>query len=419
MQKLLTIVLVPLVLLLALPTSQALEFVKADELAALMANEEQQVVLGLSTRGNCGEPCEMFNKFLTNLEKTMDGYFKVVLADITTMIKKDSEENTLQNLYNISTIPAIQIYPYGHKSYDQAYAIDTNTTGQLMGAYLNAEKTQKAAYTKQVHDVFLQFLPKGEVENVNAGNLEEWLSQDSSKARALLVTAKSSTPPMFTKLALDYGAGMLFGELRSKQSASMDKLKELGITVSEFPKLLIGKAGGGAKKMKAYKGKLGLTPISIELAKATPGVIVPELLSNTVFESACTNKGGICVILFASSRFDESLATFKSVAARRFGSGGSSATPVVHFVWVNADRQEDFMDGFGVESLPSVLAVNPRKKRYSMMKGSYNAAEIKGFVTRILSGKESLSKVDKIPKLGKNGPSMSMGKMDAMMKGEL
>merc|ERR1712166_344279 len=242
---------------------------------------------------------------------------KVVLADITTMIKKDSEENTLQNLYNISTIPAIQIYPYGHKSYDQAYAIDTNTTGQLMGAYLNAEKAQKAAYTKQVHDVFLQFLPKGEVENVNAGNLEEWLSQDSSKARALLVTAKSSTPPMFTKLALDYGAGMLFGELRSKQSASMDKLKELGITVSEFPKLLIGKAGGGAKKMKAYKGKLGPTPISIELAKATPGVIVPELLSNTVFESACTNKGGICVILFASSRFDESLATFKSVAARR------------------------------------------------------------------------------------------------------
>merc|ERR1711865_346616 len=194
MQKLLTIVLVPLVLLLALPTSQALEFVKADELAALMANEEQQVVLGLSSRGNCGEPCEMFNKFLTN-----------------------DEENTLQNLYNISTIPAVQIYPYGHKSYDQAYAIDTNTTGQLMGAYLNAEKTQKAAYTKQVHDVFLQFLPKGEVENVNAGNLEEWLSQDSSKARALLVTAKSSTPPMFTKLALDYGAGMLFGELRSKQ----------------------------------------------------------------------------------------------------------------------------------------------------------------------------------------------------------
>ena len=70
------------------------------------------------------------------------------------------------------------------------------------------------------------------------------------------------------------------------------------------------------------------------------------------------------MILFASSRFDDSLATFKSVAARRFGSSGGSATPVVHFVWVNADRQEDFMDGFGVESLPSVLAVNPRKKRY-------------------------------------------------------
>ena len=54
-----------------------------------------------------------------------------------------------------------------------------------------------------------------------------------------------------------------------------------------------------------------------------------------------------------------------------------------------------------------------------MMKGGYNAAEIKGFVTRTLSGKESLSRVEKIPKLGKNGPSMSMGKMDAMMKGEL
>ena len=37
-------------------------------------------MLGLSTRGNCGEPCEMFNKFLTNLEKTMDGYFKVTFG---------------------------------------------------------------------------------------------------------------------------------------------------------------------------------------------------------------------------------------------------------------------------------------------------------------------------------------------------
>jgi hypothetical protein len=391
-----------------------------DELASMMADTEQQIVLGLSSRGQCGEPCEFLNKFLTSLEKSMDGYFKVVLADITTMIKVDDEENTLQNLYNISTIPALQIFPYGHKSFRQAFSINTNTTGQLMGAYLNAPAKQKAMYAKQVHDVFLQFLPKGEVDQVNAGNAVEWFAQEPEKGRALLITAKSSTPPMFTKLALDFGAGMLFGELRSKQSASMDKLAELGIKVTEFPKLLIGKPGGGAKKMKEYKGKLGLTAISKELAKVTPGVIVPELLSNAVFESACTSKGGICVVAMLSSRFDDPLETFKKVAARRFASAdGSGSSPVVNFVWMNADRQEDFMDAFGVESLPTVIALNPRKKRYSMMKGSFSSAEVLGFVSRLLSGKESLSKIDAIPKLEKNGPSMSMGKMDAMMRGEL
>jgi len=411
----------PLVLLLALPTTHSLEFVKVDELASMMANEEQQIILGHSTRGQCGEPCEMFKKFLEELEVTMNGYFKVVLADVTTMIKVNDEENTLQNLYNITQIPGIQIFPYGHKSYHQAFAIDTNTTQQLMGGYLNAPPKQKAAYHKQVHDVFLQFLPKGEVEQVNAGNAEDWFKQDKAKGRVLLVTSKKTTPQMFTKLALDFDKGMKFGELRASQSASMDKLKELGIEVTEFPKVLIGKPGKSAKKMKVYTGKLGLTAIAEELAKVSPGVVVPELLSNSVFEAECTNKGGICVVALLSSRFDAPLETFKKVAARRFTTGASStaSTPVVNFVWVNADRQEDFMDAFDVESLPTVIAMNPRKKFFSMMKGSFEQAEIQGFVSRTLDGKEQLSKIAAVPKLAKNGPSMSMGKMDAMMKGDL
>jgi hypothetical protein len=407
----------PLVLLLALPTTHSLEFVKVDELASMMANEEQQIVLGHSTRGQCGEPCEIFKKFLTELEVTMNGYFKVVLADITTMIKVNDEENTLQNLYNITQIPGLQIFPYGHKSYHQAYAIDTNTTGQLMGGYLNAPPKQKAAYHKQVHDVFLQFLPKGEVEQVNAGNAEDWFKQDKAKGRVLLVTSKKTTPPMFTKLALDFDKGMKFGELRSSQSASLDKLKELGIEVTEFPKVLIGKPG---KKVKMYTGKLGLTAIAEELAKVSPGVVVPELLSNSAFQAECTNKGGICVVALLSSRFDAPLETFKKVAARRFTTKTSStSSPVVNFVWVNADRQEDFMDAFDVESLPTVIAMNPRKKFFSMMKGSFEQTEIQGFVSRTLDGKEPLSKIAAVPKLEKIGPSMSMGKMDAMMRGDL
>eukprot|EP00656_Telonema_subtile_P055072 TRINITY_DN8417_c0_g1_i1.p1 TRINITY_DN8417_c0_g1~~TRINITY_DN8417_c0_g1_i1.p1 ORF type:complete len:431 (+),score=161.81 TRINITY_DN8417_c0_g1_i1:88-1380(+) len=396
--------------------SAELDFIKADELGALLDSTDEQVVLGISSRGQCGEPCELFAKFLTQLSAKMTGFFKVVLVDVATQVKIGSEEMSLQALYNVTMIPMMQVLPYGLKDLKNAVTLSTNSTSQLIQVYSEGKQNQ------QVHNVFLQFLPKGEVAQLSSSDLEEFISEEPSKGRVLLITAKSSTPPMFTKLALDHGNGLKFGSVRSGHTASLDKLREMGVNIpmQKFPKLLISGPGGSGSALQEYQGPLTINAIGAALQAINPGTVVNELLSSAMFDDTCVKKGGICIVALLPSRFDKHLDAFTKVASRKFSSaGGSTQLPVTNFAWVNADRQEAFAEGFGLDMFPGVVALNPRKKLYSAMKGTFEQAQVRDFVSRVLQGKESLSKLESVPKLQKMGASLSSAKMDAMMGREL
>jgi hypothetical protein len=151
-----------------------IEFTKSADLMALMDNSDEQIVLGISTRG-CGEPCELFSKFLTGLSDKMKGFFQVVQADVTTQVLLGSDESTLQTLYNITTIPMIQVFPYGIKDLRQPLTFTTNSTSQLMHVY------QQTKSQKQVHDAFLQFLPQGEVKQLSSTDVEDFLTAEPAK----------------------------------------------------------------------------------------------------------------------------------------------------------------------------------------------------------------------------------------------
>jgi len=186
----------------------------------------------------------------------------------------------------------------------------------------------------------------------------------------------------------------------------------------KFPKLLIGRPGAKPNQLEPYTGELKLGAIHEHLTTITPGVIIPELTRYTDFESTCINKAGVCIVALLPSRFDKPLDIFKKVASRRFSAanGQSPASlPNINFAWVNSDRQEEFAEGFDVDQFPAVLALNSRKKLFSAMKGTFETAQIRGFITAVLQGKESLIKIEKIPKLHKNNPSVSAAKMDELM----
>eukprot|EP00658_Telonema_sp_P-2_P056600 TRINITY_DN4505_c0_g1_i3.p1 TRINITY_DN4505_c0_g1~~TRINITY_DN4505_c0_g1_i3.p1 ORF type:complete len:347 (-),score=101.11 TRINITY_DN4505_c0_g1_i3:295-1335(-) len=340
----------------------------------------------------------------------MDGFFQVIQADVTTQIMLGSDESTIQSLYNVSTIPMIQVFPYGLKDFRRPLTIPTNATGQLMHVY------QSGKTMKQVHDVFLQFLPQNEVKQLSSSDVEDFIRSDPAKAQALLVTSKATIPPMLTKLSLDFSTGVKFGTIRSTHQASLDKLRDLTkIEVQTFPKLLVRGVGGVYSE---YSGALTLGAISAGLQAINPGVIVPELTSKEVLEDSCTSKGGICVVALLPGNFDKHLEVFKLSASRRFSSGDTAAqAPLTNFAWANVDRQDDFVTGFGVDMFPAVIAMNPRKKLYSAMRGTFDVLQIRGFILNVLQGREALTKMEKLPALEKIGPSMSAAKMSEMMGG--
>lgn len=287
-----------------------------------------------------------------------------------------------------------------------------DSTGQLIQGYLSGQ----AQHISQVHNTFLQFLPN-RVENIRSGNMKEWLEKEPEKARVMLVTAKTTTPSMFIKLALDHGDGVLFGELRQSSPGALEEWEKLGgQKVDKFPKLLFGKAlgKGWAAPSEVYAGKLGVVPIGEAIAKINPGPRVVELSSEEDMQTECAAKGGICVIAVLPNRFDKHLDIFKKVARRSFGSD----MVLAHFMWINEEKQEPFVEGLKVENFPGVVSINTRKKIYSNFIGTFNEKTLYEYVVRVIQGKESLTKIDTFPKLLKSSPTLGAGGLDALLGGK-
>jgi len=385
------------------------------EFKSLLTSSDEQVAVGIVQKGQCGQPCEMLENFMQQLTAKMKGFFKTCIVDVRTAVDVGTDEMTMHSMFNITTIPMIFIYRYGVKDVKQALILNTNTTAQIMGAYGAPNQPGQPPNQKQVHDVFLQFLPT-RVERLNKGNLKDFLQREPERARVLLVTSKTITPPMYTKLSLDHGAGVLFGELRSGDAGAVEELAKLGgPKIEKFPKLIMQKAlgDGWAAPTDVYSGALGLAPIGEAIAKINPGPRVPELTSEDAMKAECANKGGVCLVAVLPSRFEKSLEQFKAVAKRWFG----TEVVMANFVWVNEEKQENFVNAFKLENFPGLIALNARKKLYSVFVGTFDAETLYSFVLRVLNGKESLSKVDKVPKIEKSAPTMPAGKLDALLGG--
>jgi len=374
---------------------------------AEIMQQGEQVIVGVVQKGQCGQPCELVEKMIGKLMVKMDGFFKAGIVDVRTAVDTGvaGDEQTIQSMFNVSTIPLVFIYKYGPKNVKEAMMMGQEAIGQLVGAYDSKQTTP--ALQQQVHNTFLQFLPT-KVERVNRGSLKEWLQKDPLKARVLLVTSKKSTPPMFTKLSLNYAPGVLFGELRESDAGAVAELETLGgPKIAKFPKLLFGRPmkEGWAAPTEVYSGALNLKAIGEAVAKIDPGKPVPELLSEDTLKKECTSKGGICVVAVLPQRFDKHLAIFKAAASRWYGEG------LVNFVWVNEEKQEKWVEAFKVEYFPGMAVLNARKKLYATFVGTFTNENIRDFILKVMAGKEKLSKLDNFPTLlevDKTMPQLNM-----------
>eukprot|EP00965_Chrysotila_dentata_P242941 6205143-Pleurochrysis_carterae.AAC.1 len=74
----------------------------------------------------------------------------------------------------------------------------------------------------------------------------------------------------------------------------------------------------------------------------------------------------------------------------------------MHFGWVRASRQTDFLAAFSLKAaqLPLLVAVRAGKRsRFALLKGPFDADRMIGFVERILGGDMTFSRLQQLPDL--------------------
>jgi len=125
---------------------------------------------------------------------------------------------------------------------------------------------------------------------------------------------------------------------------------------------------------------------------------ISEITSKDVFTDECSEDWhGICVLAFLPNILDDQSAK-RNARLEQMMAARKKVGRTFRFMWVsggeNYELEEKLGLGFGY---PALVAVSPSKKRFSVMKGKFEAAEIEFFLNGVIRGKESTAEVKPWP----------------------
>lgn len=283
---------------------------------------------------------------------------------------------------------------------------------------------------------------------VDERRLGDFLNERPTDPHVLLFTKSPlGSSALYKKLSLDFDRRAVFGEA----SHHMNKLaKAFGVT--DYPMLLVSPPGfqpeppkGLADKKeeadsipltyqwKRYSGGMNYKELAAFIGKSLPRFRAPVIRSNGDFDKYCEDKGGVCLIGVTSSRLgdtnqDPEGSSFNKAADRAYvqidmdsaARGGTINVEKmpINFVLLEGAAQSDFLDTFDIPTTPAVVAINPRKKRYSVMKGAFNPGEIRYFVLELLDGKVPQHELPRMPRFTTTAPLQSTGSSKSTSGGE-
>ena len=130
---------------------------------------------------------------------------------------------------------------------------------------------------------------------------------------------------------------------------------------------------------------------------------VPELTKDSGNDVCLQKDGALCIILLVSdkSQLDESLLQEMDTIGQSFASKISRGINF-HFSYLDASREPEFASVFAVESYPSLVVLNPgKRKRFLLHEGEINGKNIESTLDKILGGdaKFKVIKGNKLPAL--------------------
>jgi protein disulfide-isomerase A6 len=123
-----------------------------------------------------------------------------------------------------------------------------------------------------------------------------------------------------------------------------------------------------------------------------------EITSAAVFADECSDDlVGICVLGFLPSILDDQSAK-RNARLEQLMTARKKVGRTFRFMWLaggeNYELEEKLGLGFGY---PALVAISPSKKRFSVMKGKFEAGEIESFLNGVVRGKEQTAEIKTWP----------------------
>ena len=360
----------------------------------------------------CGH-CKAFSPEYEKAAKALKGIFKIGAIDA-------DKERSIGGKYNIQGFPTVKFFGI-HKDkpvdYDKARTADAvinfmfDKARAIANARLNMKKTDQSSSNtntntnQQQHQQQQQQRKAPEAGNekdvivLTDDNFDDMIFNDESM---WLVAFYAPWCGHCQKLLPEWvsAATQLRGTVKlAKIDATENQKMAQRYQIQGYPTIKIFAPGKGKEKtVEEYQGPRDTSGIvQYVLDKLDKFGYVPEtkqLINSEILKEECESRVGICIIAFlphiADSSAKERNRYLDIINQAKKGNRGKP----IYYLWAQGGDHFDFEDKLHLSfGYPAVIAVNYKKKMYSICRSSFSKENLQDFVSNLLNGKEHLSKL--------------------------
>ena len=336
----------------------------------------------------CGH-CQAFSPEYEKAAKALKGIFKIAAIDA-------DKERSISGKYGIKGFPTVKFFGL-HKDkpvdYDKARTAVKKTehtnTNTNTNKNNNSNQQKKAPEAGNEKDVI----------ELTDDNFDDTVFNDDSM---WLVAFYAPWCGHCKKLLPEWvsAATQLRGTVKlAKLDATVNQKMAQRYQIQGYPTIKIFSPGKGKDKTtEEYQGPRDTAGIvQYALDKLDKFGYVPEtkqLINSDILKEECESRIGICIIAFLPHIADSSakernryLETINEAKKRTRGKP-------IYFLWAQGGDHFDFEDKLHLSfGYPAVIAVNYKKKMFSICRSSFSKENLSDFVSSLLNGKEHLSKL--------------------------
>jgi thioredoxin-like negative regulator of GroEL len=224
------------------------------------------------------------------------------------------------------------------------------------------------------------------VRFVNSNNFEEYKATEPDSAKILLFTEKKTTPPILKVLSKEFKGKVVFGEVRSSDSALVSQFN-----VKSFPAIV-----GISDPNVVYTGEYNRDKLEIWVRDFIyKGVFKPTYkeLTKGLYQAGNCNSGdsNLCFIWFLHKDDENSIKFLKKISE-------TYSKDSIAFYWLNKNKYPEYASSFD----SSVVILRPKRKKYISLNCENYTECIPGLIELALSGGGNYKKLETLPELTGN-----------------